>query len=556
MSNFWENFWLKFNRFYGPPILSGLLLVLSFPKIDLFFLAWIGLMPLFLHLYGKEKKEAFISGLIFGFIYFFGTIYWIYYALNQYGNITFFVSLLIIGLLSLYLALYPALFSIFYSRYSKNPNLPILLIAPIFWVVTEYLRSYLLTGFSWSTLGYSQYKLLNLIQISDITGVYGISFLIVAFNGALTDLFLIKAKLKERPLYSIIPTVGGFILLFFILTLSFYYGTYRLNQERDGSIFKASIIQGNIEQDRKWEPIYQREVIDTYKELSFSASKENPDLIVWPETAVPFYFGRDILWTSYLLDFHKELNSYLLFGSVLVKFPDQKSEIHFPKGAKAPLKPEKDISLFGSLREEVPQSATENPIPFYTNSAVLLDKNGKTAYVYDKIHLVPFGEYVPLKRLLFFVDKLTHGVGDYTPGRFPVTAITPFGNFGTLICYEIIFPGLVRKFFTKDGDFIVTITNDAWFGKTSGPYQHFSMSVFRAIENRKPVIRAANTGISGFIDSNGRIISHTKLFERTILSETIKTDRYKTFYTRYGDIFSYLCFVCTVLIIIKGEKRR
>lgn len=521
MSTFWENLWLKFNRFYGPPILSGLLLVLSFPKIDLFFLAWIGLVPLFLHLYGKEKKEAFISGLIFGFIYFFGTIYWIYYALYQYGNIAFFVSLLIIGLLSLYLALYPALFSIFYSHYTKDLNLPILLIAPIFWVVLEYLRSYLLTGFPWSSLGYSQYKFLNLIQISDITGVYGISFLIVAFNGALTDLFLIKKKQKERPLYSIMPTVGGFILLFFILILSFFYGTYRLNQERDGSIFKASIIQGNIEQDRKWEPIYQRDVIDTYKELSFSASKENPDLIVWPETAVPFYFGRDILWTSYLLDFHKELNSYLLFGSVLVKDSERKDKA-----------------------------------PIYTNSAVLLDKDGKTAYVYDKIHLVPFGEYVPLKRLLFFVDKLTHGVGDYTPGRFPVTAITPFGNFTTLICYEIIFPGLVRKFFIKDGDFIVTITNDAWFGNTSGPYQHFSMSVFRAIENRKPVIRAANTGISGFIDSNGRIISHTNLFEKTILSETIKTDRYKTFYTKYGDIFSYLCFVCTVLIIIKEKKRR
>jgi apolipoprotein N-acyltransferase len=383
------------------------------------------------------------------------------------------------------------------------------------------MRAYFLTGFPWSSLGYSQHNFLSLIQISDITGVYGISFLLVAVNGAIADFFLMKIKKRDRPLYSAVPTISGLIFLSLILIFCFFYGTYKLSQQKNGPIVKVSVIQGNIEQDKKWEPLYQKEVVDTYKELSLMASKNNPDLIVWPETAVPFYFGKDLFWTSYLLNFQRNLNSYLLFGSVLVK---EKKE--------------------------------DNSSLFYTNSAVLLDKNGNISYVYDKIHLVPFGEYVPLRNLLFFIEKITYGIGDYTSGQNYVSAVTPFGNFGTLICYEIIFPGLVRKFFVKEGDFIVTITNDAWFGDTPGPYQHFSMAVFRAIENRKPVIRAANTGISGFIDSSGRVISHSNLFEKSILTETIKTDRSKTFYTRYGDLFSYLCFVCVVLIIINGKKRR
>ncbi len=190
----------------------------------------------------------------------------------------------------------------------------------------------------------------------------------------------------------------------------------------------------------------------------------------------------------------------------------------------------------------------------YSNGAVLLDRDGKVSYIYDKIYLVPFGEYVPLRNILFFADKLTYGIGDYVPGDSYIKAVTPFGSFGTLICYEIIFPGLVRKFYTRGGDFIVTITNDAWFGDTGGPYQHFDMAVFRAIENRKPVIRAANTGISGFIDSNGRIMDKTQLFKRTVLFKEIKTDRTMTVYTKYGDLFSYLCIVLFMLLIIKPRK--
>jgi apolipoprotein N-acyltransferase len=519
-----DNLKAKFNRFYGPAILSGVMLFLSFPKIDLYLFAWVALIPLLIFLYDKDKKTAFVAGFLFGVVYFFGTTYWIYYSINKYGSMPLVPSLLIVLLLSLYLSLYPALFSVLYSSYIKKSALPVMFVAPVFWTVLEFLRSYAFTGFPWSSLGYSQYKFLIFIQISDVVGVYGISFLLVAFNGAVADFLLRKQRKKERPLYSLVPTVSSLVILTVFFITTFSYGLYKLSQERDDSAVKAAIVQGNIEQDKKWEPLYQKEVIETYKELSVAASKFKPDIIVWPETAVPFYFGKDRVLTELLTDFQKGLDSYLLFGSVLQK--ERKVDTQ-----------KKDSPAKTEIR--------------HTNSAVLLDKNGNISYIYDKIHLVPFGEYVPLRNLLFFIEKLAFGIGDYMPGEDYIKAVTPFGSFGTLICYEIIFPGLVRKFFIRDGGFIVTITNDAWFGKTHGPYQHFSMAVFRAIENRKPVIRAANTGISGFIDSSGRILNTTALFKKTFLVKEIKTDITRTFYTKYGDIFSYLCIVCSVLLLLK-----
>lgn len=516
-----NNIKIKFNLFYGPPILSGILLVLSFPNIDLFPLAWFGLTPLLLFLYGKDKKTAIKAGLFFGIIYFFGTTYWIYHSIYHYSSIPFVPSIFLVFLLCLYLSLYPALFSVLYASYISKTGLPAMLVAPIFWTVIEFIRSYALTGFPWSSIGYSQYKFLPFIQIADLIGIYGISFLIMAVNGALADVFLFKKRRAVKPLYSAMPVIIGLFALSITLAATFSYGLYRLNQDREGADIKAAVIQGNIEQDLKWDASYQEEVMNIYKELSVKAASEGPDIIVWPETALPFVFGSDSNLTKDTIEFQKGLNSYLLFGSILAK--------------------EKDSS----------QKTTA-----YSNSAVLLDKDGNISYRYDKIHLVPFGEYVPIKKLLFFIDKLVVGVGDYMPGDGYKKAATPFGTFSTLICYEIIFPGLVRKFYDKGGDFIITITNDAWFGRTYGPYQHFSMAVFRAIENRKPVIRAANTGVSGYIDSNGRILSKTNLFERTILIYKIKGDKTLTPYTKYGDIFSYLCIISSLLLLAKKTNRR
>ncbi|MCE5313137.1 MAG: apolipoprotein N-acyltransferase [Nitrospiraceae bacterium] len=508
-------------RLYGPSLITGLLLALSFPDHNFFIFAWVGLVPLLITAYGSDTKQAFIKGFIAGLVFFTTTIYWISHSIHHYGHIPLILSLLLVVILCAYLALYVGAFAAIYSYCMKKTDLPAVFIAPVFWTTLEFLRSYLMTGFPWASLGYSQYSFLHFIQIADITGIYGISFLLVAINGAITDLVIMEKRKIEKPLYTLVPTISGLTLLCVSLVLVFSYGFYRLNQNRPLKDVRIAVVQGNIEQDAKWSPEYQNTVISIYKDLSRQASVHAPAMIVWPESALPFAFNYDKKLAEDLTAFQKELNAYLLTGSIMVKQPD----------------PEKKILSPGS-----------------SNSAILLDRDGKLSYVYDKIHLVPFGEYVPLRGLLFFVDRLAYGIGEYIPGDTYLKATTPFGRFGTLICYEIIFPGMVRKFFTKGGDFIVTITNDAWFGRTKGPYQHFSMAVFRAIENRKPVIRAANTGISGLIDSNGRIQMASSLFERRYMILNAKTDSFMTFYTKFGDIFTYLSIISALFIIMKTKN--
>jgi apolipoprotein N-acyltransferase len=504
---------------FSLPILSGIALILCFPKFDLFLLAWIAITPFLISTHDRDFKESFLKGVTFGITYFFGTLYWVYHSINHYGGIPFLISILVVLILCFYLSIYTGIFASLFSFAVKRSNLPAMIIAPTFWVVIEFIRSYALTGFPWSIIGYTQYKFLTMIQIADITGVYGISFLVLAVNGALTDIYITKRRLISKPLSPLYPVIFGTIILILILLTTLTYGWFRLSHKAKGRDIVVSIIQGNIEQDRKWNAEYQEYVIDTYFKLSRLVSSKNPSLIVWPETSLPFIFGMDKGYSDRLQEFQRELNTYLLVGSILVR----------EKG---------------------------NDKHLLTNSALLFDRDGKIIYTYDKIHLVPFGEYIPLRKILFFIDKLAYGIGDYVSGTSYKKAETSVGSFAAVICYEIIFPGMIRKFFKDGGDFLVNITNDAWFGRTSGPYQHFSMIVYRAIENRKPVIRAANTGISGFVDSNGNIISKTDIFKRCYLTERIKTDNRISFYSRYGDIFVYLCMVISVYIIVNlyGKK--
>ncbi|MCX8031107.1 MAG: apolipoprotein N-acyltransferase [Thermodesulfovibrionales bacterium] len=509
IKNFFTNYLLFF--------LTGFFLIFSFPKFDLYFIPWFVFIPVLITLYDKKEGISFKAGFLLGLVYFFGTTYWIYHALYVYGSIPYLVSILIVLLLSSYLSLYTAFFCMLYSNLIKNTNIPALILAPTLWTSLEFIRSYLFTGFPWASLGYSQYKFLPLIQFADITGIYGVSFIILSFNGLIADIFFIKKLKDKKPLFSLSPILFSSICLLIIAIMIFSYGFYKISQDRDGSYIKVAIVQGSIDQDKKWDLSYQNMVLNTYENLTLKTNSFSPDLVVWPETALPFIFGDDKALTNRLISFQKELNSYLLFGSILIR-------------------------------------GTEGKKVKLSNSAVLLNKNGNISYIYDKIRLVPFGEYVPLKSFLFFIDKLVYGMGDYTPGDSYLRAITPFGTFATLICYEIIFPGMVRKFFIEDGDFIVTITNDAWFGYTNGPYQHFSMAVFRAIENRKPIIRAANSGVSGYINSNGKILNTSNLFERTFLVKELKKDKTKTFYTRYGDIFSYLCLILSFVFYFSSKK--
>jgi apolipoprotein N-acyltransferase len=241
-------------------------------------------------------------------------------------------------------------------------------------------------------------------------------------------------------------------------------------------------------------------------------------LIVWPEAATPFFFANDRDFRARLLLLARDVDRPLLFGS--------------------------------------PSYTREGDQDIMYNSAFLVGSEATVLGRYDKIHLVPFGEYIPLRRVLVFLDKLVEGIGDFRSGETYTVMAVPQGRFAVLICFEVIFPDLVRHFVRQGAQFLVNITNDAWFGYSPASYQHLSMVVFRAVENRLPIVRAANTGISAVIEPTGELVEQTNLFERTwIKGRIIPAAGLTTFYTRWGDLFAYGCWVVTVAAMAWGILR-
>lgn len=495
---------------------SGLLLAVSFPAIQFHYLAWFALVPLFIALKDSSVKSGFWTGGLFGLVYFAGTVHWVTNSVHFYGNIPLVPASLITLLLCTFLAIYPALFGAALVHIRKSHPSLAFLAAPALWTALELARTYVFSGFPWSLLGYTQYTVLPVIQVADLTGVYGISFLIVLVNAALGELAMDRKRFL--PL-----AVAGAVLASVLI-----YGFMQLRIPEAKATFKVSVIQGNIEQDQKWDPAYQTQVFSVYERLTTKASLQQPDLVLWPETATPFYFNSpgetDQKLTADLKGFVRKNRIPLLFGSPTYE-----------------VLPGRVVHL--------------------RNSAFLVSSDGAATAEYHKFHLVPFGEYVPLKSVLFFVDKMVQAIGDFQAGReYTVMNIPVPGRqdvkVSTVICYEIIFPDLVRRFVDKGATVITTITNDAWFGRTAAPYQHFSMAVFRAVENRVPVARAANTGISGFIDAKGRVLQTSNIFVEADLMQALAPGTVRTFYTCYGDMFSYLCVIFTLILLANPLKKR
>ncbi len=494
-------------------ISSAILLTLAFPKYDIWILAWVGLIPLFFVVSRNNRKRVFLWCWFSGSLFYFLTVNWITHTMTQYGGMPLWLSFMVLLLLSVYLGLYTGLFGYLIKLISDKTSIPLPVAAPLLWVSLEFLKAHLISGFPWASLGYSQYKFLHIIQIADITGVYGVSFLIVAVNAALFSLFLLR---KEGVLRNRIRVISISSVVF-LLVLSLCYGYYRLSRDYNStdSGVKIAVLQGNIPQNLKWDRSFKRRTVDIYKRLTNEAAGHNPDLVIWPETAAPFFFQEDSQYRDEILDIASAGHTYLLFGN-----------------------PAYEI--------------TDNNVQNMLNSAYLISPDRETLARYDKIHLVPFGEYVPLSKILFFIEKITEGTGDFTPGRDYVVMELPQGKFGVVICYEVIFPGLVRKFVLNGAEFMATITNDAWFGKTSAPYQHFTMAVFRSVENRIYFARSANTGISGFISPKGEILQASPIFEESLLIRNIFPSDTKTFYTKHGDMFAYGAILMTCIMLIKA----
>jgi len=491
-------------------VLSGLLLFLSFPKYGSGWFAWIAFLPL---LFALKKAGTVMQGMLLGFIAGLvgnvGIIYWIAFVIVNYGYLPLYVGIVLMLLLACYLSVYVSLFAgslVFFRR-----RIPLYWTAPVLWVCLEYLKSVLLTGFPWENLGYSQYLNTYFIQMADVTGVAGLSFLIVLTNVAIFEI-IDKRSFREYVLTAAVCLM---------IAGSYAYGIYRLNQMskvmRNAPDMEVSLIQGNIDQSIKWSEQYQKETMNIYERLSLKNVLARGSLIVWPETAAPFDFQNKIKLRDQIINLSKTTGNWIVFGSVSYS-PDKDKQDFF-------------------------------------NSAFLLSPDGDIRGRYDKVHLVPYGEYVPLRKMMPFINGLTADIGDFSTGAGYGPLSMDNRKIGVLICYEGILPFAARAYKNRSAELLVNITNDAWFGTTSAPYQHFSMAVFRAVETRLYLVRAANTGISGIIDPRGKIIAATKIFQEDALKGHVQFVSMPTFYAIYGDLPVAVCFVLMLIYFLISLKR-
>ena len=495
---------------------SGLMLTGAFPDIDIGWLAWVAIVPLLVAARNVPWKWGFGLGFLAGMVHYLSLIYWVAYTMRTYGHLPWTVCISILVLLAAFLALYFGAFCVLVCLLCPKPSLA-LITAPVLWVALEYLRSFFLSGFPWELLGYSQYRVLHLIQISDTLGSYGVSFLILFAN---TALFFLLLRILKLDWYDTaisgrfaVTAVG---LVVFLTGAVWTYGERRLvdvdKLSATAPSIRAAVVQGNIEQVLKWDPAFQEATIDKYLQLSQRVADAQPDLIVWPETALPFHFMYDGPLSDKVREGIRQIGTYFLVGS----------------------------PSFNRGTERVD----------YYNSAYLIDPLGNALGKYDKTHLVPFGEYVPLKKWLPFLGKLVAQVGDFSRGNTGDTIDWHSGRLGVFICYEAIFPYITRAMVANGATLLVNITNDAWYGRSSAPYQHFSIALFRAVENRRALIRSANTGISGFVDPAGRILDPTTLFTDAAIVHRVPLISRLSFYTRFGDLFAGACLAVTAAAIL------
>lgn len=478
---------------------TGVLLALSFPTPGLSLLAWCAFVPLLMAALRGTPRQAFRLGLAAGITGYALLLYWLNIVMTTYGKLPLAVSFSLFLLLAGYLALYPAA-TLWLTVKGKEAGISPLVSFPVVWVALELIRSFFLTGFPWASLGYSQYRTLPLIQISDLTGVYGLSFLL-AFSNVVW--YLVWRSIRLNAAYP----VRALLVLLFLIGLTAGYGFHALNRPDAGPSQRVLLVQGNIPQDVKWDPAFQEATVKRYERLTRAGLSHDNTLVIWPESALPFYFQSEPLYAARVRSLAVELKSPLVVGSPAFE----------PAG--------------DAVR--------------YLNSAYLISATGAVLGRSDKLHLVPFGEYVPLGSLLPFVNKMVAGIGDFSPGAGAVPLRLNGTRLGVLICFEGIFPEIARKYVAAGAGVLVNITNDAWFGRSSAPYQHLSMMVFRAVENRVPLVRAANTGISSVIDSKGHILGMTPLFEEAALSGEIRAGGGLSFYNRYGDLFAYACLLAS-----------
>jgi apolipoprotein N-acyltransferase len=507
--------------------LSGVLLFACFPALDWNWLVWVAVLPLVLAVVAERSLvRAFFLGYLAGAIFLGGSCYWFVYVMRRYGGMG---MPLAVGVLILFLIVFSAFFGAYglaEAWMARRSRSLALVAAPFLWVAMELARTYLITGFPWNLLGYAVQSA-GLRQIASVTAVYGLSFLAVA-TSALAAAWMLEPRRAARA-----ATMGAWAVALAGANL-FLRPSTNLPAHR----FEAYLVQPNIPLDEakldKWIPWKDSPEFRRLVSLSLAAACANqkvdtepfpggcvnspgragsPPLLIWPENPAPFYFGRDVVFRSALETLAKYTGSYVISGTTT-----------FGPSGKHPL-----------------------------NSAVVLDPQGRVALVYDKIHLVPFGEYVPWWAFPGLVGKITFEAGDFLPGTEYKVAKTPSGGIGVFICYESIFPQLVRRLVQNGAGVLVNISDDGWFGNSAAAAQHLNMARLRAVENGRYLLRATNDGITAIIDPRGEIVERLPRYEMRVLSGQFAYLAGSTFYTAHGDVFAWLAAAAAAGMMLASE---
>ncbi len=441
-------------------------------------------------------------GLLTGIVYFGGTLYWLVGTMRTFGGLPVSLAVVVCGLLVVFLSLYVALFAWLLARAFRRFGPQAVWAAPFLWVGSEYLRSWIGGGFPWVLLGYSQATVPPIAQVASIGGVYLLSFVValVSAAGAWTGL----TRKPARWLVSA-GVIAGVIAL----------GVWGAVRVRDGSLarggspLRVGLVQGNIAQEDKWDPALAVPILSRYLDLSRRAIAAGAEVVIWPESSTPFFLEENPALAAEIRRLAQQAQTPFVVGSDQIERAQQNR--------------------------------------FY-NSAFLVGADGQTRAVYRKMHLVPFGEYVPLKQLLPFVGPLVEAVSDFSPGLEPV--LLPIGDrrLSVAICYEVVYPWLVRSFVLGGSELLVTITNDAWYGTTSAAYQHWEQASLRAVEQGRYLVRAANTGVTGIVDPYGRVIASTRLFETEVVTGDVRWNTARTVYATIGDLIAWLSLAVMALM--------
>jgi apolipoprotein N-acyltransferase len=494
--------------------LSGVAQALCFPSASLSFLAWFAVAPLVLAILAPLSRsgpqlvdekgrplgilstgQGFWLGYFSGVIWYAGTCFWIYHVMHVYGGLNAVVSAGILVLFCLYLGLYHGLFGALLARSARGASgsRRAILIAPALWVAVELARARV-TGFPWDLLGTAQVDNIPLAQIARWTGVYGLSFGIMLVNTALAAGLLLPAHRRRT------------LLAATVLAAAALQAGVLVAPPPLVAPYTARLVQQNIPLDAHWDVASFRATLAELRALSLG--RQRAALVVWPESPAPFYVG-DPVFREQLAAIGRDGKAHVIVGALGTP------QMHEPRG-----------KLY--------------------NSAALVTPEGTWSARYDKIHLVPFGEYVPFQSLFVFAEKLTREVGDFTRGEQRTVFDAGGQKVGTFICYESIFPDEIRLFAANGAQVFVNISNDGWFGEYGAPGQHLNMARMRAIENQRWVLRATNTGISGAIDPYGRVVARAPRNMRTAIDVPYGLVEETTLYTRRGDWFAWLCVIISL----------